>query len=185
VSLFDRFARYYELVMPPAAGGHLRRGLAVAERPVERVLDVGGGTGRAARALGAPERIVVDPARGMLRQAPRTLGRLQADATRLPLREDSVDAAVTVDALHHMPDHAAVASELFRVLRPGGVFVVRDFDPGTLPGRGLTLAERIVGFDSTFHDPDALGEVLMDAGFEPSVLDRGFEYTVVGFVPRE
>lgn len=184
VSLFDRFARYYEMAMPAATAGRLREGLAVAERPIERVADVGGGTGRAVRALSVPERVVVDPARGMLRQVPRTLAAVQADVTRLPLRSDSVDAAVAVDALHHMPDHATVAAELFRVVRPGGVFVVRDFDPRTLLGFGLVLAERAVGFDATFHDPDALGELLMDAGFEPSVLGRGFEYTVVGFVPR-
>jgi len=185
VSLFDRFARLYELAMPSARGERLRDGLAVAERPLERVLDVGGGTGRAARAVDADERVVVDPARGMLRRVPDALARVQADATRLPLRTNCADAAVTVDALHHMPGHRTVARELFRVVRPGGAVVVSDFDPLTLRGRGLRAAERLVGFDATFHHLGALAELLMDAGFEPSVLDGGFAYTVVGIVPGE
>jgi len=183
VSLFDRFAWAYDIAMSPTAGDRLREALALAERPVERVIDVGGGTGRGVRALDVGRRLVVDPAPGMLRAVPAGIDRIRANATRLPLQTDGADATLVLDALHHMPDHAVVARELFRTVRPGGVAVVRDFDPLTLRGRALSAAERLVGFESAFHAPDAVGELLMDAGFEPSVLDRGFTYTVVGVVP--
>jgi len=88
--------------------------------------------------------------------------------------------ALVVDALHHMPDHPAVFEELFRVLRPGGVVIVREFDPTTLPGRALAAAEHAWGFASTFHAPTDLADLLAAAGFEVSVVERGFGYTVVG-----
>lgn len=180
ISTFDRLARLYDLAMPPTRETPLVEGLARAERPVYRALDLGGGTGRGASAI-RPETVVVDAAPGMLRRA-RSKGHaaVAGDATRLPVADDSVDAALVVDALHHMPDHPAVVAELSRVLRPGGVVVVREFDPTTLRGRALVAAERVWGFDSTFHAPAALVDLLGAGGFEATVLDGGFGYTVVG-----
>ena len=185
VSTFDRLARLYDLVMPPARSGPLAEGLARAERPVYRALDVGGGTGRAAAAI-RPETVVVDAAPGMLRRA-RAKGHaaVAGDATRLPVADASVDAALVVDALHHMPDHPAVFAELSRVLRPGGVAIVREFDPTTLRGRALVAAEHAWGFDSTFHAPADLVDLLAAAGFEATVLDGGFGYTVAGVAGSE
>lgn len=180
ISTFDRLARLYDLAMPPARFAPLANGLARARRPVHRALDIGGGTGRAAAAI-RPETVVVDAAPGMLRRA-RSKGHaaVAGDATRLPVADDSVDAALVVDALHHMPDHPGVVGELFRVLRPGGVAIIREFDPTTPPGRVLAAAEHAGGFGSTFHTPADLADLLGAGRFEADVVDGGFGYTVVG-----
>jgi demethylmenaquinone methyltransferase/2-methoxy-6-polyprenyl-1,4-benzoquinol methylase len=180
IGTFDRFARLYDLAMPPASKRALAEGLARAERPVHRALDVGGGTGRAGAAV-RPETVVVDASIPMLRRArAKGQGAVAGDATRLPVADSSVDAVFVVDALHHMPDHPAVFAELARVLRPGGVAVVREFDPTTLRGRLLVAAEHAWGFASTFHPPAELANGLSGAGLAASVLDEGFGYTVVG-----
>ncbi len=49
---------------------------------------------------------------------------LQADACALPLRDESVDAALSANLLEHIADDALGLSELRRVLRPGGRAVV-------------------------------------------------------------
>ncbi|ERH11935.1 MAG: hypothetical protein J07HB67_00946, partial [halophilic archaeon J07HB67] len=49
VRFFDRVAGLYDLVVPSASPADLRAGLRFADRPVERVVDAAGGTGRAAR----------------------------------------------------------------------------------------------------------------------------------------
>lgn len=181
---FDRLARVYDLVMPPASARALREGLAVAEGPVERVLDVGGGTGRATRRLDAPERVVVDLSLGMLRRVPVGIGRVRASATDLPVRDGAADAVLIVDALHHMPSHHRVVAEAHRVLRPGGVLVVREFDRGTLRGRLLEAAEHAVRMESTFRTAAGLRDRVSAAGFEAAaVLDGGFACTVVGRKP--
>jgi ubiquinone/menaquinone biosynthesis C-methylase UbiE len=181
---FEWFAPVYDLVMPAADAPTFERAFERAAVPIDRVLDVGGGTGRAARALSSPERIVIDPAGGMLSRARRhDLAAVRGDGSRLPVRDESVDAVTIVDALHHIADRRGALAEAYRALRPGGVVVIFDFDPSTLRGRLLTLAERLVLFDSTFAPPDALYEMLESPGFEAETIDRGFTFTLVGRKP--
>jgi len=183
VRFFDRFASVYDRLMPPADADALEAGLRRSRRSVERVLDVGGGTGRATRALDVPERVVVDASGGMLRRArKRGLDCVRADAGRLPFVDDAVDAVTVVDALHHLPNPRAAVGEAARVLAPGGVLVIREFDPSTLRGRALVASEKLVGFDSAFATPAELVRFLERAGFRARIVETGFGYTVAGVV---
>jgi SAM-dependent methyltransferase len=88
-------------------------------------LEIGCGTGIHAahvRELGWTP-IGVDLSTGMLRHARDRLPIAQADAARLPLRDNSVSAAVAMMAHTDMPSYPTVLREAARVLRPGGVFV--------------------------------------------------------------
>jgi len=186
VRFFDRIAPLYDLVMPSASGRALAAGFDLAERPIDRLLDVGGGSGRAAAALSGPEITVVDVSRGMLTRARagRGLSAVAGDAGRLPFRDDAVDAIVVVDAFHHLPDQGAALAEAARVLAPGGVLVIREFDPTHPLGRALVAGEHAIGMGSQFRTPDALATDLDAIGLDPAVVDRGFGYTVAG-VRRE
>jgi demethylmenaquinone methyltransferase/2-methoxy-6-polyprenyl-1,4-benzoquinol methylase len=186
VRFFHRIAPLFDLVMPAPNNGPLTDGFALADRPVERVLDLGGGTGRVAGRLDVAETFVLDPARGMLaRAASQGIESVQGDGRSLPLATESVDAVVAVDALHHMPDQSRVLTEAARVLAPGGVLVIREFDPDTALGTGLVFAERLVGFSSTFRTARVLTALVERQGLEPTVLDDGFEYTVAGVKPAD
>lgn len=183
VPYFDRFAPLYDLVLPETDSRPLEEGLAQAERPVECVLDLGGGTGRAARVL-SDSTVVLDGSFSMLFKArSHDLNTIQGDVRSLPMRDESVDGVVSVDALHHFPAVPQSIAEAARVLRPGGAMVVREFDPSTLRGKGLVLGERLVGFASTFYTPEDLAAMMEDAGLEASIEDTGFVYTVVGRKP--
>jgi len=199
VRFFDRLAPLYDLVMPAADRDALTAALARVDGPLDRLLDLVGGSGRATIAVDVPERIVLDVSRPMLQRAryrqPNQTGRrsrpagtvgplsaVQGDAGRLPVADDAVDAAMVVDAFHHMPDQQAVIKEAARVVRPGGVFVIREFDPSHPLGWLLVRAEHTIGMASTFHRPAELAERLADGGFDVSLLTGGFEYTLVGHV---
>ncbi|MFB6153069.1 MAG: class I SAM-dependent methyltransferase [Halodesulfurarchaeum sp.] len=182
VPYFDRFAGFYDLILPDTDAEPLLSGLDLAEGPVADVVDLGGGTGRAARAI-SPETVVFDGSHPMLAEARRhRLPTVKGDVRSLPLGTDSIDAAVSVDAIHHFPSLERVLEEASRAIRPGGVLVIRDFDPATLRGRMLVAGERIIGFDSTFASPSDLVSMMGDAGFVPRVLERGFVYTVAATV---
>lgn len=183
VAVFDRLAWLYDLVMPAADPTPLRSALATVDGSVETVIDIGGGSGRAASALGDGT-VVFDASRGMLERARgKGLQGVQADAGRLPVRDEVADAVIIVDALHHFPDAMQTVREVYRVLRPGGVLVIREFDPDTIRGRLTQNVEEILRFGSTFYRPDALRSVTEAAGFETTVPTRGFSYTVIGKRP--
>ena len=65
----------------------------------------------------------VDLSSGMLRHARGRLPVVRADAGRLPVRDGSVPAVISVMVHTDMPEYPAVLHEVARVLAPGGVFV--------------------------------------------------------------
>src|SRR5262249_23025745 len=72
----------------------------------------------------------IDPTAAMLAQcATRTALVARATGTALPLRARSVDVVWMSAVLHHVPDQAACAAEVQRVLRPGGHLLVRGLCP--------------------------------------------------------
>ena len=108
-----------------------------------RLLDAGCGTGAYSRAmLGHVGRVdAVDLNEGMLAVARAKLaddeaaGRIafhQGGIDALPFADETFDAAMINQVLHHIEDgadpafpaHAAVIAEMARVLRPGGVLVI-------------------------------------------------------------
>jgi ubiquinone/menaquinone biosynthesis C-methylase UbiE len=50
----------------------------------------------------------------------------QADAKRLPYADAYFDVVLSNGSLHHIPEPLVVLREVVRVLRPGGVFFLRD-----------------------------------------------------------
>ncbi len=100
------------------------------------VLDVGTGTGFVAAGLASRvgHVIGVDAAPEMLDVAQRNLDELcianvelcEADVARLPLADDSVDAAFANMVLHHAEDPSAMLIEMARVVRPGGTVAICD-----------------------------------------------------------
>ncbi|MCX6911118.1 MAG: class I SAM-dependent methyltransferase [Verrucomicrobia bacterium] len=68
------------------------------------------------------------------------------DAGRLPWRDGAFDAAVTFNAMHHIPHFQRVLKEMLRVVKPGGKIVLGDFSP-----RGFQIMDRIHRAESKTH----------------------------------
>jgi SAM-dependent methyltransferase len=123
-----------------------------------RVLDVACGTGNAALPLARRGAIVtgVDIAPNLLiqardRAAAENLAITfdEGDAEQLPYPDASFDAAVTMFGAMFAPRPPLVASELARVLRPGGLLAMANWNPASFTGDMFKLG--------SFHVPPPQG----------------------------
>jgi arsenite methyltransferase len=133
-------------------------------------LDVGCGPGNVtaslARAAG-PDGLALgvdisEPmlARAVSAQAGPQVGFLRADAQKLPLRDETVDAAVSIAVLQLIPNPSATLTEMVRVLRPGGRMAVM------VPTVGLARAlfRLLPNGGVHFFGEDELGDAFEDLG---------------------
>jgi demethylmenaquinone methyltransferase/2-methoxy-6-polyprenyl-1,4-benzoquinol methylase len=126
-SMFDAIAPRYDLVnrimtFRMDVGWRRRAVSSLGLRPGSVVADLACGTGDLVRELAARELVALgfDLSFGMLAAAPVPFPRVQADALRLPLRDDSVDGVTCGFALRNLVALEPFFAEAARVLRPGG-----------------------------------------------------------------
>jgi ubiquinone/menaquinone biosynthesis C-methylase UbiE len=130
---FDRIAASIEDLHASVAD-------TLAARPGERALDLGCGTGRVAELMAPSGATVVgiDLAPGLIETAKaRAAERGLEIEYRVGDCEQLADSDATYDAvgssvgIMFAPDHAAAASELARVTKPGGRIALANWTPGT------------------------------------------------------
>jgi arsenite methyltransferase len=156
-----------------------RRLISAWQHPVEwldlppggTALDVGSGPGNVTASLGhaaGPDGLAlgVDISEPMLARAVRSeagsnVGFIRADAQRLPLRDNTVDAVVSLAVLQLIPNPAAALAEMARVLRPGGRLAVM------VPTAGSTARfwRLLPDVGAHIFDDDEIGDILEDNGF--------------------
>lgn len=96
---------------------------------VKRILDVGCGTGLLIDELARDKHQIVgvDLSSKMLRKAKRHEGGvtlISADADKLPFKDESFDAVVSVTLLQNMPNPKHAVREMARVAKQGGIIAI-------------------------------------------------------------
>jgi len=134
-------------------------------------LDVGSGPGTVTASLArtaGPDGLAlgVDISEAMLTRAVRNeagpqVGFIRADAQRLPLRDNTVDAVVSMAVLQLIPNPAAALAEIARVLRPGGRLAI------IVPtaGRAARFWQMLPNIGAHVFGEDEIGDILEDNGF--------------------
>jgi ubiquinone/menaquinone biosynthesis C-methylase UbiE len=164
--LFALLAPLYDRIFTAVNLDRLQKLLELPVSP--RMLDVGGGTGRVSAMLPDTIRqiVVTDPSAPMLRQVKRKRG-LQpvcAQAERLPFPDRSFHRVLVVDAFHHFHDHGRAASELLRVLTPGGRLVVEEPNIERWSVKVVAMGERLAMMRSRFLQPKDMRRIFETRG---------------------
>lgn len=165
-------------ILPP-----LKAGLGAAN-PKAKILDIACGTGRTLSLIRdtLPQASLygVDLSPTYLRKANSLLSAkagvlpqlIQANGEDMPFVEDYFDAVVSVFLFHELPAVARqnVINEAFRVVQPGGTFIICDSIQRPDSPEFEVLMDN---FPEMFHEPyyrhyttDDLNQRLTDAGFE-------------------
>jgi len=172
-------ARYDGLAAAPGAKLSCGRALDLAAPAAgETVVDLGCGRGRdvlrAAALVGPDGRATgVDASAEMLAQAaqaprvPPNAAFVRGDLGATGLPSGQATLVISNCAINHAPDKGAVYREIFRLLRPGGRFVVSD-----------VLAERPLP-EAVRSQPAAwaacYGGAIPEADYGAAILGAGFE----------
>ena len=134
-------------------------------------LDVGCGPGTVTASLASAAgpgglALGLDISEAMLARAVRAeagpqIGFLRADAQRLPLRDGTVDAVVSIAVLQLVPDPAAALAEMARVLRAGGRLAVMV----PTAGWAARFWRLLPNVGAHLFGQDEIGDILEDHGF--------------------
>ncbi len=162
-------------------------------QPGSRVLDVGTGTGVAARAAvarGAALVVGIDPSLSMLAEARKEGGGPRytaAEAIDVPFRAEKFDAILSVFALSHFAKVDTALFDILRVLKTGGRVGVAAWGPGDdeFTRAWNEVAERFAEHEilqdaylrampgaERFSDPSRLKDALHDAGLRDIRIER-------------
>lgn len=158
----------------------------------DTLLDLGCGNGSqcvklAEQSEGRVKIIGLDLTEAMIKKAKaihqrKTITYLVGDIHALPIEQESVDVVLSNCVINHSPDKYKVYTEIYRVLKTGGYFLIGDIaSEGWLP-------------DSIRNDPEAVAEcyggaipedeylaVIKKAGFEEVTVFSRRKYQKKGF----
>jgi ubiquinone/menaquinone biosynthesis C-methylase UbiE len=206
-------AERYEQILVPAILGPAAKALVdwSALKEGEIVLDVGSGTGAAARfaaeQVGSSGRVIgIDSNPGMVEVAkslPPVQGAVidwhEESAYGLPMKDQTVDMVLCAQTLQFLMDRPTALSEMRRVLKPGGRLAISLWRDGEENPYYHVLLDAVskhigeetaAGLQAIFHlsNSDAIRVLLESAGFtniEMIVKELELELpTLTEFIPR-
>lgn len=157
------------------------------------LIDIGGGFGRLAN-LYLPlfqSCLLVDPSKGLLRQAKKHLSRWtkvnfkEGNVEHIPAGPEEFDVALLVRVVHHLPDPYLAFLEAHRVLKPGGFFILEfankihfraclrawnktnfEFTRSFKPIDQSTYENKETNVPFLNHHPEVIKQKLATAGFK-------------------
>lgn len=182
----DQFAAFLEEIwgegyMSPGGPEEVARVLDGLDLRGKRVMDIGCGTGAIALSLrrdhGAAEVVgidVEDTVCGIARDRVKAAGEdgaieiVKVEPGPFPFADQSFDIVFSKDSIIHITDKEALARDVFRVLRPGGVFAASDWliSHDSPPSPEMERYIALEGLDFAMASPERYARALKDAGFE-------------------
>lgn len=190
---FDFLTGFFDPVVALTTRERTFKRLAIERtglQPGERLLDLGCGTGTLALMAHAeqPNATIVgldaDPAileraRAKTAAAGAPIAFHEGFSNRLPFEDERFDAVVSTLFFHHLSDahKRATATEVLRVLAPGGRVVVADLGRPQDPAMRVAAAATVQLLDgrptTSLNVAGRLPSLFTDAGFDPvTVTDR-------------
>ena len=186
-NFFERFAFCYNII--PIL---LRIDYPLVEKEIdlrkgERVLDVGGGTGRLAKKivdLFDVELTILDTSASMLkrvRKHPR-IRIIRGSIENSYFQNNSFDVILCVDTLHHLGNPERALKEMYRVLTPQGKIFIQDFDITKYRIKILKFVESyLLKEPGKFYSPQSLAKELEKIGFNGFIkFIRKIQYLYIG-----
>jgi len=168
---FSRFAHMYDGFVGDSELNNILDYLDLQKKDI--LVDVGGGTGRDAKALKQHVRgcIILDYSYNMLQKAKGKdddVMLVQASSDAMPFRDGTIEKLFMNDSLHHIQVQEDSMKECERVLTKSGKLMIREFDRKHFWNKLLIFFEKLVRFNSKFLTPEELVKMCSDANLKSS-----------------
>jgi phosphatidylethanolamine/phosphatidyl-N-methylethanolamine N-methyltransferase len=166
IRTYRLFSGSYDIVFGPVFHPGRKEAVRIAnDRPAQRILEVGVGTGLSLPHFRPDSRVVgIDVSAEMLAKAKRRTERMGLahveglhlmDAENLAFADNSFDAVLALYVASVVPDPARLAAEMRRVCIPGGTIVVVNHFTSENPlvrfmEKRLAALARHIGFHADF-----------------------------------
>lgn len=152
----------------------------------ESILEIGAGTGRIIQSLShlCSDLFLLDPSPAMLAKAQVKVpcaNHCLGYAESLPFEDTFFDRVFAIDSLHHWNDQTKGLTEVHRVLKRHGRFLLFEFDPNTRFGHYIKSMERFLRMGSKFYSPQEIRKILLVTGlsvFKQYYIDSATYVTV-------
>ena len=137
----------------------------------KKVLDIGSGTGRSVTRLkvtGASDVTALDISPEMLeilKEEHPTVETVIGNVEKLPFKDDSFETITALFVIVHIGDLREMLDEVYRVLKPGGVFILSNINQKKAPKLKLKSGKEIV-IKSYYHIPKKVIEALENSFFK-------------------
>ena len=132
--IFNGFPEIYDKTRPLCPNEVINIAKKYLKFPIERVVDLGSGTGLSSEIwIGHTKNIIgVEPDKQMLEFAEnkinsQSINYILAFASKLPIEDQSVDLVFCAQSFHWMEPFSTL-KEINRVLKPGGLLMILDYD---------------------------------------------------------
>jgi len=172
---FGILAPFYERFIKPKPPRKLSEHIQMP--PEGSMLDIGGGTGRISQFFtGDKTQIVVSDLSFKMLLQTKSKKNLQAVCSHsecMPFPAGHFDRIIMVDALHHVCDQERTASELWRVLKPGGRIVIEEPNFNRWMVKLVAWAEKIALMRSHFLTPQEIRNLFGKKSATRSVVKEG------------
>jgi ubiquinone/menaquinone biosynthesis C-methylase UbiE len=166
---------------------------------VSIALEIAAGTGRVTRHIreripASAKLIASDISENMLGEAKKKLSHLDIewqhiDAQQLPLNDNSIDLVVCCFGYMFVPDKVEAFAEVYRVLRPGGMFLFTTWD--RLEQNAASYITRSIAKEyleeplpesynlaTSMSDETLIVQLLQDAGFSKKTIEKVKQFSV-------
>lgn len=133
----------------------------------KKVLDVGAGTGRLVSRLvnAGAEVTALDISEEMLKKIKnKNIKKIVGEAEDLSFDDNSFDVVIATFLIVHLKDLGRFFDEVYRVLKPGGLFLVTNINQRKAPE--IKIGKDLVEVKSYYHKPELVVEELEDLAFE-------------------
>ena len=134
----------------------------------KKILDVGAGTGRISLALASSGAQVLaldvsEKILGVLKKKNSKIKTVVGDAENLPFEENIFDIVTAAFLVVHLKDPTKFFDEVYRVLKPGGLFLVTNINQKDPPI--VKTKEGDIQIKSYYHRPEKIREILSELAF--------------------